>query len=150
MRGDRTVVDPSKIVKVPAAHALPGENEPLSYRPGRGQITEEEALGVLRRRQRAIMKSRLGIVDESKVASEFPPWTSVKELSTFRMSPALKALSEALAEVEGVSWSSLMEVLVWERLQSPPRGPAAAARAVNAMLRETVGEEMIDSQFGAE
>lgn len=152
--GDPTRRDPSLIVAAPPP-VLPGESAPLEWAEGRAEpVTEEEALGVLRRQRRYDLAERYdgadtaalraaGLPDEleEQVPIGLPCWSDTKPRVTQRFPPRLWAMLEALAELEGTNVTSLMELTLYERSRQAPRGPARFNRDYLDYAKETVGVE---------
>lgn len=104
--------------------ALPGELKPLDWVPGRGPITADEALGVMRRRRRVELAghpkspgSRGGVPDE------LPPASAPKKASVFRFPPRVMAFAHARAELEGVPLTAVLEELLRAYAESAPQRP---------------------------
>lgn len=152
--GDATRRDPSLIVAAPQP-VLPGESAPLTCAEGRTEpVTEEEALGVLRRQKRYDLAERYDGADmaalraaglpadmEEQVPAGLPAWTDTKPRVTQRFPPRLWAMLEALAELEGTNVTALMELTLFERSRQAPRGPAQFNRDFLDYAKETVGVE---------
>ncbi len=147
---DATVKDPSQIVAV--KNGLPGENEPLTYRPGRTEpVTEAEALGVIRRRKRAELKKR-GVpprkMDE-QLPTELAKWSDAKEPATLRYQPRLRALADAHAEIEGTNFSALIEELLTAHILKPPRDPGEVRLTQERLHAATVKLDRFEERLSA-
>lgn len=150
--------DPRYLVQVDPSHALPGENAPLLAEPDRTEpVTDEEALGVLRRRKAAALSRQYQTSDPADIAAAglpptleealaerlpraLPPWTESKEMVTIRLSPQLWALLYAKFELEG-SWDNfamMVETFMYEAARSPIASRAEVAERRQRMLDETV------------
>lgn len=113
--------------------ALPGELKPLDWFPGRGPITEEEALGVLRRRRRVELA---GIPKSSgrrsEVPDELPRAGGPKKASVFRLPERVMALAHARAEMEGIPLTTVLE----EKLREYAEGSPESSEEVAERLAE--------------
>lgn len=104
--------------------ALPGELKPLAWSEGRGPITDEEALGVLRRRRRVELAS--ASKDGSRrnsVPLELPPAGAPRKPTMFRLPPRLLARAHARAELEVVPLTTIIEELLADYAQGAPQPP---------------------------
>jgi hypothetical protein len=122
-------------------NALPGEAEELAWKPGRTwPVTEQEALGLLRRSERLDMIRRTGdAVDESQLSDELPGWDLAKEQIGVRLTKRLRILAYALAELEDSNFTELVEDALLERILSAPRDPKAVAARRQELLDLTLG-----------
>ncbi|GGO98024.1 hypothetical protein [Wenjunlia tyrosinilytica] len=110
--------------------ALPGELEPLEWTAGRGPITEEEALGVLRRRRRnelAQAPKREG-AKRAEVPSELPAEQARKTPVVNRFPPRYLALAHARAEVEGTNLTAILEEMLVKYATGAPTRPETVRR----------------------
>lgn len=104
--------------------ALPGELKPLAWSEGRGPITDEEALGVLRRRRRVELAS--ASKDGSRrnpVPLELPPAGAPRKPTMFRLPPRLLARAHARAELEVVPLTTIIEELLLAYADGSPEPP---------------------------
>lgn len=106
------------------SEALPGELKPLPWSPDRGPITDDEALGVLRRRRRVDLagapKSR---GRRSPVPAELPGTTAARKPTMFRLPPRLVARAHARAEMEQVPLTAVVEELLAGYADGIPESP---------------------------
>lgn len=113
--------------------ALPGELKPLDWYEGRGPITADEALGVMRRRRRVelagVPKSR---GKRAGVPSELPPAVGPKKASVFRLPERTMAFAHARAEMEGIPLTTAIEEMLRAYAEGAPEEP----EAVHARLAE--------------
>lgn len=95
-------------MSVSTMSTLPGENAPLEMVPGRGPITEAEALGVARRlARREIANGRKNT--KVTVPDELPAEDALRTSSLFRLPPRMMAFVKARAEMEGRTVTSVVE-----------------------------------------
>ncbi|MEU7823084.1 hypothetical protein [Catellatospora sp. NPDC049133] len=151
---------PEMIVAAPQP-ALPGEEGPLVAGPGRAHaVTEEEALGVLRRRRRHDLAERYDGADreslaaaglpadlEHEVPAELPKWNSRKRPFTLRLPERLRALADAHAELEGTTFNALVELALFELIEQAPRTPEELRERYLRMAMETAGVEKLREQY---
>ncbi|GGN67287.1 hypothetical protein GCM10011579_039680 [Streptomyces albiflavescens] len=115
---------------VDEAHALPGELEPLEWTPNRGPITEQEALGVLRRRRRNELNQapkREG-AKRPEVPSELPAEDSRKVPVVNRFPARYLAMAHARAEVEGTNLTAILEEMLVKYATGKPTRPQTVSR----------------------
>lgn len=109
--------------------ALPGELKPLDWFDGRGPITPEEALGVMRRRRRVelagVPKSR---GKRAGVPDELPPIGGPKKASVFRLPERTMAFAHARAEMEGVPLTTVIEEMLRDYADGAPHEPTEVER----------------------
>ncbi|MCP2323602.1 hypothetical protein HDA40_002109 [Hamadaea flava] len=141
---------------------LPGEDGPLTFEPDRVSptVSDEEALGVLRRRDamqlaalyaesepRALADAGLPpTLDEAlatRLPTTLPKWDSKAKPTSYRLPERLLAHLAARAELEGVKVNALIELLLWELTQQPVRDPAEVAQLYELMKRRTVVAERV-------
>ena len=106
---------------------LPGEDLPLVYTPGRGPVTESEALGVMRRRRRvdlAYRPKRPG-VKRPQVPDELPASEAPKQTSVSRFPPRILAVAYARAEIEDIPLTAILEEALIKYAEGPPESPEA-------------------------
>jgi hypothetical protein len=151
-------------VEIPALPGgpLPGEAGPLVYEPDRGSpaVTDDEALGVLRRRDAIQLASLYAESDPQALAdaglpptleealctrlpTALPNWDSKAKAASYRLPERLLALLAARAELEGVKVNAFLELLLWEAMRQPVRDPAEVAEAYEQMKRRTVVAERV-------
>jgi hypothetical protein len=152
------------LVVPPPGDALPGELAALERRARRTKpVTEQEALGVWRRKKRAdianglaggdrkvldrLVRKGLPAEAEEGVPDELPGWDSKKIVLTMRIHPRLRALADALAELEGTNLTSLVELALWKLVNSPPRDPATVEREFDEMLDNTVIADRVQAEY---
>ncbi len=110
------------------AEALPGELKPLQWHPDRGPITDDEALGVMRRRKRVDLASRTSAsARRGRVPDELPPAQAPKKPAVFRLPPRALARAHARAEMEGVPLTTILEELLLAYAAGEPESPEAVA-----------------------
>ncbi len=110
--------------------ALPGELEPLEWTPNRGPITEEEALGVLRRRRRNELSQapkREG-AKRPEIPSELPPENARKVPVVNRFPARYLAMAHARAEVEGTNLTAILEEMLVKYATGKPTRPGTVSR----------------------
>ncbi len=116
------------------SEALPGELKPLPWAQDRGPITDEEALGVLRRRRRVDLagapKARGG--RRSPVPAELPSPEAAKKPTMFRLPPRLVARAHARAEMEQVPLTAVIEELLADYAAGVPDAPDVVRDRLNA------------------
>src|SRR5687767_9432761 len=144
---------------------LPGEDGLLEWTTGRSlPTTNAEALGVWRRKKRAeiakelaagderklkkLVQKGLPSEDEARVPQELPSWDSKKTPVTMRLHPTLRALVDALSEIEGTNFSTEVELALWKLVNSAPRDPDAVRRELMEMMASTVIPERNKRQYG--
>lgn len=115
----------------PRARALPGELKPLTWSDERGPITDDEALGVLRRRRRveAASVSRTGGDRAARgpraVPDRLPAADAARQPTMFRLPPRLLARAHARAELEAVPLTTIVEELLAGYADGVPQEPSA-------------------------
>ncbi|NKS56327.1 hypothetical protein GS504_01695 [Rhodococcus hoagii] len=115
--------------KISPKKALPGETEPLAYTPGRGPITDDEILGVMRRQRRENKKAtEKGNVARAEVPDELPPVTARKTAFMVRLPPYFLAAAKARAEVEGTNVTAIIEEHIIKYATGKPTAPATVTR----------------------
>lgn len=106
------------------SEALPGELKPLEWSPDRGPITDDEALGVLRRRRRVELagppKAR---GRRSPVPAELSSPDAPRKPTMFRLPPRLLARAHARAELEAVPLTTIVEELLAGYAAGAPQHP---------------------------
>lgn len=104
--------------------ALPGELKPLDWVEGRGPITADEALGVLRRRRRVDLAGQpKSPGPRGGVPDDLPPESAPKKASVFRFPPRAMAFAHARAELEGVPLTAVLEEMLAAYADGPPGRP---------------------------
>lgn len=122
------------VVREPRAQdALPGELKPLEWFPERGPITDEEALGVARRRRRVELAGhpkssgpRPGVPDA------LPAVDATKKASLFRLPAREMVRAHARAELEGIPLTAIIEELIRDYAAGAPQDPAAVQERLTA------------------
>lgn len=110
----------------PRAEALPGELKPLRWMPGRGPITDDEALGVLRRRRRVELAGNpKNAGRRSGVPDALPEPGGPKKASVFRFPARAVARAHARAELEGIPLTTVLEELLRDYADGVPERPDA-------------------------
>lgn len=113
--------------------ALPGELKPLDWFQGRGPITEEEALGVLRRRRRVelagVPKSQ---GRRAEVPDGLPASGGPKKAAVFRLPERVMAFAHARAEMEGIPLTTVLEEKLREYAEGAPDAPAVVEERLAA------------------
>jgi hypothetical protein len=120
--------------------ALPGEAAPLTWTTGRGPVTEEEALGVVRRRRRLELgqqPKRLG-AGHRPVPDELPAENAKKVGVMFRLPPYYVALANARAELEDTNLTAILEEALIKYAQGRPSSPPAVRRRLQALFESVV------------
>ncbi|WP_369201011.1 hypothetical protein [Streptomyces sp. PU-14G] len=110
--------------------ALPGEWEPLQWSRGRGPVTEDEALGVLRRRRRNELRQapkREG-AKRAEVPTELPAESDRKIPVVNRFPPRYLAMAHARAEVEGTNLTAILEEMLVKYAMGKPTRPQTVSR----------------------
>lgn len=103
---------------------LPGELKPLEWVPGRGPITDEEALGVMRRRKRVELAGRSrSSVRRGRVPDELPPESAPKKPAVFRLPPRALGHAHARAEMEGIPLTTVLEEFLLAYASGDPQAP---------------------------
>lgn len=109
--------------------ALPGELKPLDWYDGRGPISADEALGVMRRRRRVelagVPKSR---GKRAGVPEELPAAVGPKKASVFRLPERTMAFAHARAEMEGVPLTTVIEEMLRDYAAGDPDSPEDVER----------------------
>lgn len=121
--------------------AYPGEARPLKYEPGRGPVTDDEILGVMRRRARlelAASPKRAGAT-RKEIPAELPSIHARKEPVMTRLPPLVTAAARARAEIEELNLAALLEAFLAEYASGTPRPPEEAREHVEAVLNELYG-----------
>lgn len=112
--------------------ALPGELKPLPWVLGRGPITDEEALGVARRRRRVELAGQPKTSGHrSGVPGELPAEHAPKKAAVFRLPARVMAVAHARAELEGVPLTAVLEEMLMAYATGVPQQP----EEVQARLR---------------
>lgn len=112
--------------------ALPGELKPLPWIAGRGPITDEEALGVARRRCRVELAGQPKTSGQrSVVPDELPAQRAPKKAAVFRLPARAMAVAHARAELEGVPLTAVLEEMLVAYATGAPQPP----EEVQARLR---------------
>lgn len=88
---------------------LPGEARPLAMKVGRKPITEDEALGVLRRLARVEMRTARASARDKDIPEELPAPDAKRTHTIFRISPRTMAFVKARAEAENTNVTELAE-----------------------------------------
>lgn len=128
-----------RVTTVPEGDLLPGEIEPLVWQPGRDHpVTEAEALGVVRRRERIAAEKK---EQEPQLTESLPDWNAPKAKQILAFPPRLYWLAVALAELEGTNWAAATEELWLERISRAPRDPKIVEQRQQELLDSTVGVE---------
>ncbi len=145
-RSQRRRMLSTKVAAVPApspdvdeAEALPGELEPLEWTAKRGPVTEEEALGVLRRRRRnelAQAPKREG-AKRAEVPSELPPESARKVPVVNRFPPRYLAIAHARAELEGTNLTAILEEMLVKYATGAPTRPETVSRRLMGLYSRT-------------
>ena len=151
---DRGPLDPRYLAAV-GDDPQPGEVESLRYERGRGPITDDEALAVLRKNTARSLARKYREADlaalrkagapetyedalRALLPQELPAWDTNKELKSYKLATRLMAKIAALAEVQDVSETTLIELLLWRASKEPPKEPAALDAEYAQMMSETV------------
>lgn len=104
--------------------ALPGELKPLDWFPGRGPITDDEALGVMRRRRRVELAGQpKSSGRRDGVPQELPAQSAPKKAAVFRLPARTMALAHARAEMEGVPLTAVLEEILVAYATGDPQRP---------------------------
>jgi hypothetical protein len=150
-------VSPGLVIAV-KGEPLPGEDAPLVAQRGRRKpITPQEALGVWRRKKRGeiakevsggdekvlakLARKGLPAEAEARVPAELPAWDSKKVPVTMRLHPTLRAMVDALGELEGTNFATEVELALWKLIRSAPRDPDEVRRELKQMFDDTLQRE---------
>ncbi|MEV0453699.1 hypothetical protein [Catellatospora methionotrophica] len=114
--------EPKVTIKGPA---MPGEAEPLTYEPGRGPITRDEALANYRRRQR-IRNAKLPADKREELADRLPDAQGPKDPVNVRMSTLAVEYLNLYALLEDLPVTAALEAAVMEMVLRTPRRPDKA------------------------
>lgn len=120
-------------------HPLPGELEPITWSPDRGPVTDDEALGSLRRRRRieaAKAPKRPGSVS-SDVPEELPGWDDRKAPVIFRLPPRALALAHARCEIEETNLTAVVEAFLNGYAMGIPQEPEKVEERQRSLLDRT-------------
>lgn len=118
-----------------AKRALPGEFEPLTWQPGRGPVTAEEALGVERGKQRAGGKT------EQELLQELPSDEEKKETASFRLPARVMLFAKARAQVERTSLTAVVQAALTGYARGIPQEPEAVLAHHLELTEQGVGHE---------
>jgi hypothetical protein len=120
---------------VDESSALPGELAPLEWTPGRGPVTEEEALGVLRRRRLNELAQRPKREGSRRpeVPDELPASDARKTPVVNRFPARYLALAHARAELEGTNLTAILEELLVAYANGTPSRPETVHRRLLAL-----------------
>jgi hypothetical protein len=144
--------------------ALPGEDGPLRWEQGRDHpVTDAEALGVWRRKKRAeiakdladgdekalkkLARQGLPAAHEAQVPQQLPAWDSKKVPVTMRMHPRLRAMVDALGELEETNFAAEVELALWKLVTGVPRDPDEVRRELADMISSTIMPERVQRQL---
>ena len=112
--------------------ALPGELRPLEWTPGRGPVTDAEALGVQRRRRRVELAGRPKRPGRrAGVPDALPPAGAPKVSSIFRLPARALARAHARAEMEGVPLTTVLEEWLTAYADGTPESPDAVGERLS-------------------
>lgn len=119
-------------VKEPRRGAeLPGELKPLVWHPGRGPITDEETLGVMRRRKRVDLAGRpRSTTRRGRVPEELPAEGAPKKPAVFRLPPRALGRAHARAEMEGIPLTTILEEFLLSYASGQPESPESVVRRI--------------------
>ncbi|OIV39154.1 hypothetical protein BIV57_02150 [Mangrovactinospora gilvigrisea] len=110
--------------------ALPGELEPLEWEANRGPVTEDEALGVLRRRRSNELSQapkRAG-AKRAEIPTELPPEEARKVSVVNRFPPRYLAMAYARAEIENTNLTAILEEMLVKYATGSPTRPETVKR----------------------
>lgn len=111
------------VAEPPRAQALPGELKPLDWRVDRGPISDDEALGVLRRRRRVELAGQASRGRRAAVPDRLPDQAGPKKPTVFRLPARALARAHARAELEGVPLTAVVEELIVAYADGAPQEP---------------------------
>jgi len=114
---------------------LPGETGPLTWEPGRGPVTGQEALGVLRRRRRQEL-ARSGKGNE-ELPTELPEENEKKTAQLTRLPPHYLAFAHARAEIEGTNLTAVFEEFLIQYSLGKPQDPEEVAERQMKLFRRS-------------
>jgi hypothetical protein len=120
--------------------ALPGEAAPLAWTAARGPVTDDEALGVLRRRRRlelAQQPKRSG-AELRPVPDELPSEDARKVGVMFRLPPYYVALANARAELEETNLTAILEEALIKYARGRPSSPPSVRRRLQSLFDTVV------------
>jgi hypothetical protein len=100
---------PDRPPEDPTTTTLPGEFDELDWKPGRGPITPDEALGVARRLGRAAMARGRGDLSNMAPPEELPREDAARVMAAYRLPPRTLAFARARAFAEGLSLTEVIE-----------------------------------------
>ncbi|GHE07334.1 hypothetical protein [Streptomyces alanosinicus] len=118
--------------------ALPGELEPLQWTPDRGPITEEEALGVLRRRRRNELSQapKRQNAKRPEIPAELPPEGARKVPVVNRFPARYLAMAHARAEVEETNLTAILEEMLVKYATGKPTRPQTVSRRLLSLYTQ--------------
>ncbi|MEU8075946.1 hypothetical protein AB0B31_10890 [Catellatospora citrea] len=98
----------------------------VSYRPGRGPVTEQEALVMHRDLKRRQLERSAGKpVDDDQLPTELPAGDATKFVLSQRVTERQRAYLEALAHIQDTTAAKIIDVMIYEAMLSEPMSPAA-------------------------
>lgn len=111
------------VAEPPRGQELPGELKPLDWRSDRGPISDDEALGVLRRRRRVELAGQATRGRRAGVPDRLPDHRAPKKPTVFRLPARALARAHARAELEGVPLTAIVEELILAYADGAPQEP---------------------------
>lgn len=131
---DRSHLYPDVAQAVPEDQALPGELRLLAYAPGRTHpVTDEEALGVARRKYRTDIASGKERVDP--LPDALPPHDTQKASVHTRLAARVVSLMQARAELEGTNSANVLDEYALRYALGVPENPQEAGQRQREFLR---------------
>ncbi|GAB4054828.1 hypothetical protein [Catellatospora paridis] len=116
----------------------------VSRQPGRGPVTEQEALFFHRElKRRQLERTGDTPVGDDQLPTELPAGDATKIVISQRVSERQRAYLEALAHIQGTTAARIIDVMIYEAMLGEPQSPAEFDARRRELERSVRGRDRV-------